>query len=96
MYAVELDDLLETVDELRRCGDGLESLLDEVARHVAALHLTWSGLAADAQVAAQAQWEAGFREMHAALAAMRAAADHAHGRYDEAAGTNLRMWEQAS
>lgn len=95
-YGVDLDELVGTVDDLRRCGAALEELLDDVARQVTALHVTWSGLAADAQADAQAAWETGFREMHAALASMRAAADHAHGCYDEAAGTNLRMWEQVS
>ncbi|MBZ5737637.1 WXG100 family type VII secretion target [Nocardioides mangrovi] len=96
MYGVDTEELLGTVEDLRRCGAALDELLDEVARRVAALHVSWSGLAADAQVAAQAEWEAGFREMQAALGAMRAAADHAHGSYREAVDTNLRMWEQVS
>ena len=95
-YDVDLDELVGTVDDLRRCGAALDALLDDVARRVAALHLTWSGRAATAQVVAQAEWESGFREMHAALSVMRSAADHAHDCYADAAGTNLRMWEQVS
>jgi hypothetical protein len=49
-----------------------------------------------AQDGAQAEWEAGFRQMRDALAAMRTAAQVAHGNYVDAASTNLRMWEQAS
>ena len=49
-----------------------------------------------AQALAQAEWEAGCREMCAGLAAMRAAAGVAHRRYDSAASTNVRMWGQVS
>ena len=63
---------------------------------MAALQVTWGGSAAVAQDGAQAEWEAGFREMREALAAMRAAGRSAHGSYGDAAATNLRMWEQLS
>jgi WXG100 family type VII secretion target len=94
MFSVDLDLLGETVAELARCDQALDDLLDEVSRRVAGLHLTWSGAAAVAQEGAQAEWEAGFREMREALAAMRAAGRVAHGNYGDAASTNLRMWEQ--
>ena len=94
MFAVDLDELLHSIDEMARCGDALDVLLDDVARRVADLHHTWEGAAASAQDAAQAEWESGFRVMRAALGAMRAAADVAHGNYREAVATNLRMWEQ--
>lgn len=94
MFAVDLDDLLATVDDLAACGVDLADLLAEVARRVEGLHVTWSGQAALAQAGAQADWEAGFRAMHEGLAAMRAAATAAHGNYADAAGANLRMWEQ--
>jgi WXG100 family type VII secretion target len=94
MFAVDLDELLRSIDEMARCGAALDVLLDDVASRVPALHLTWAGEAAGAQAAAQAEWEAGFREMRSALTAMRAAADVAHGNYGDAVATNLRMWEQ--
>lgn len=93
-FSVDLDALRRSVGEMGRCGAALDVLLDELARQVADLHTTWCGDAASAQVAAQDGWETGFRDMRAALAAMRGAADVAHGNYDEAAATNLRMWEQ--
>lgn len=93
-FGVDLDELLASIDQMARCGDDLDALLDEVGRAVARLHLTWSGSAATAQAAAQAEWESGFREMRAALAVMRDAADTAHGSYSSAVSTNLRMWEQ--
>jgi WXG100 family type VII secretion target len=96
MYAVDLDELLTTVDQLGQCGEALDDLLAEVAARVTALHGTWTGLAAGAQSAAQAEWEAGFREMADGLAAMRAAGVTAHGSYSAAADTNVRMWEQVS
>lgn len=94
MFAVDLEELLGTVDVMARCGAELDVLLDDVAERIAGLHLTWSGEAAAAQATAQAEWEAGFREMREALAAMRAVADVAHGNYRDAVATNLRMWEQ--
>lgn len=94
MFAVDLDDLLATVDDLASCGAELSDVLDAVARRVEALHVTWSGRAALAQAGAQADWEAGFRAMRDGLATMRAAATTAHDNYADAAGTNLRMWEQ--
>lgn len=93
-YAVDLDELARTVEEMARCGDSLDAVLDRVGRRVTDLHLTWEGEAAVAQAAAEREWESGFRAMRAALASMRAAADVAHGNYADAADTNVRMWEQ--
>lgn len=93
-FEVDLDELLAAVDEMARCGAALEALLDEVSRRVAGLHLTWAGRAATAQVAAQSAWETGFREMHTALAAMRAAAELAHRSYGDAAAANVQLWGQ--
>jgi len=94
MFSVDVDLLDETVAALARCGEALDALLDEVARRMDALHLTWSGAAALAQDGAQAEWEAGFREMREALASMRSASVVAEGSYRDAAATNLRMWQQ--
>ena len=93
-FSVEVDELLAVVGELARCGEALDQLLDDVADRVAGLHLTWTGEAAAAQVAAQSAWEADFREMRGALALMRRAAEVAHDNYTSAAAANLRMWER--
>jgi ESAT-6 family protein len=95
-YVVDLDLLADSIAELARCGDALDVLLDEVSQRVRALHVTWAGAAALAQEEAQADWEAGFRQMRDALTAMRRAAAVAEGNYGRAAATNLRMWEQIS
>jgi WXG100 family type VII secretion target len=96
MFAVDLDLLDETIASLVRCGAALDDRLHEAERRVAELHAVWSGAAADAQSAAQAEWEAGFHQMREALASMRTAGQVAHGNYLDAATTNLRMWEQVS
>lgn len=96
LYTVDLDELLATVEDLRRCGTALDQRLADVSARVDALHGTWHGRAALAQQAAQAEWETGFREMRDGLAAMRRAGAVAHDQYEAAAGTNLRMWEQVS
>ena len=69
MFAVDLDDLLATVDDLAACGTDLAELLAEVSWRVEALHVTWSGRAALAQADAQADWESGCRAMHEGLTA---------------------------
>ncbi len=94
MFTVDLDELLGTVDELARCGRALDVLLEDLSARVALLQDTWTGAAADAQVAAQAEWEDGFRAMTEALGVMRTVAAAAHSGYERAATTNLRMWVQ--
>lgn len=96
MFEVDVDLLDETVADMARCEHALDALLEEVSRRVTALHGTWSGAAALAQEGAQAEWEAGFREMRVALGTMRTAGRVAHGSYLDAAATNVRMWEQVS
>lgn len=93
---VDLDLLDETVEELTQGGVALDDLLDEVSRRVAALQRTWGGAAALAQEGAQAEWEAGFREMREALVSMRKAGQVARDSYHDAAGTNLQMWGQVT
>ncbi len=94
--AVDLDLLDATLAELTTSGRALDDLLDEVSRRVGALQLTWAGAAALAQEGAQAEWEAGFREMRAALASMRKAGEIARDSYQDAAATNRQMWAQVT
>ena len=93
MFVVDLDELLETVDEMTRCTTALDDLLKEVRQRVAELHGTWDGHAATAQAAAQTEWGRGFRSMQEALVAIRGAARLAHGNYTDAVSANVRMWE---
>lgn len=91
-YAVDLDLLLDTITMLGRCEEACDDGLDRVAARVRGMHGTWSGLAADAHLEAQTEWEAGFSLMREALADMRRAASAARGNYLEAIDANLRMW----
>jgi WXG100 family type VII secretion target len=91
-YAVDLDQLLGTVEALTRCEDSCDAGLDRVTAQVRALHLTWSGLSATAQARAQAEWEQGFAQMREGLRDMRRAATTARSNYLDAVDTNLRMW----
>ena len=91
-FAVDLDLLLDTIDRLERCEQACDDGLDRVSARVRATQTTWSGLTADAQAGAQAEWEAGFALMREGLADMRRVASIARTNYLEAADTNVRMW----
>ena len=93
-FAVDLEALSSTVSSLASTDARLAALLSDLAARVAALHLTWTGLAASAHADAHRDWEAGFADMRSALAAMRSAARVAHLNYDEAARLNTSLWEQ--
>ena len=95
-FAVDLDELGHVVDRMAGCGSDLESLLADLAARVRALHATWDGAAAAAQLEAQHRWEHGFREMHAGLLRMRAAGACAHEGYAAAVAANVSMWDQLS
>ncbi len=91
-FAVDLDQLLDTIDALTRCEGVCDDGLDRVTARVRALHGTWSGRTATAQAHAQAEWEKGFALMREGLADMRRAATTARSNYLEAIDANLRMW----
>lgn len=91
-YAVDLDLLVDTVASLSRCEDALDEGLDRVVARVRALQETWAGRTADAQAAAQSEWEAGFALMREGLADMRGVTERAERNYRGAADANVRMW----
>ena len=91
-FAVDLDLLDETTRSLEACIRSHDELLDDVRRRVGALHLTWTGAAAQAHVDAQTDWEAGFARMREALGVMRQAAAAAHHHYAGAIAANLSTW----
>jgi len=53
MYTVDLEELLDTVGDLARCGEALDALLDQVTARVAALHGGWSGRGGEVVVLVQ-------------------------------------------
>ncbi|WP_300400048.1 WXG100 family type VII secretion target [Nocardioides sp.] len=92
-YAIDLQVLQDTIDALAHCEASCDEALDDVVRRVARLHLTWSGLSADAQAEAQSRWEAGFATMRDGLAVMRGAAATSRDNYRAAIDANVSMWE---
>jgi WXG100 family type VII secretion target len=93
-YAVDLPLACEVVSSLTAVEGELDEVVVDLRWRVARLHETWAGTAAAAHLDAQASWEASYREMHAALAAMRAAVRTASDNYAGAASSNAAMWSQ--
>jgi WXG100 family type VII secretion target len=94
-YRVDLSRLQDVIGDLATCERALELLTNDVEARVARLQESWEGEAADAQREAHQEWEAGLREMRAALAEMRKAAKTAHGNYGTAVSTNVGFWRGA-
>lgn len=95
-FSIDLTDLDAVVADVEQTETALQELTDDVERQMAALQSVWEGLAADAQKAAQDEWDAGLRAMREALADLRAAARQAHGNYTAGAEANVSMWESVS
>ncbi|MCW2815440.1 MAG: hypothetical protein JWN84_2895 [Nocardioides sp.] len=92
-FTVDAGELDAVIGDIERTEAALSTLTDDVERQIRALHQVWEGLAAEAQVAAQAEWNAGMLAMREAVADLRAAARTAHGNYTRAAEANVAMWE---
>ncbi len=95
-FVVELDELDDVVGDLEACERHLALLVEDLDRQVAALHGTWSGLAADAQRLAHLDWSEGMAAMRGSLGELRAAARLAHEEYAGAAATNVAMWREVA
>jgi WXG100 family type VII secretion target len=93
-YKVDLDLLDTRIAQMEAFERRLDADLARLDEAIAALHDTWSGLAAQAQRDAHARWLAGAREMRTALAGLRGAARIAHGNYQGAVTANRTMWER--
>ncbi len=91
-YAIDLDELDDTICDLEACERELERLADDLAKQMLELHDQWEGLAATAQREAHRDWAQGMHDLRAALAAMRSAARVAHDNYSLAIATNLDLW----
>jgi WXG100 family type VII secretion target len=89
---VDLEQLLATVERMRRFQEHLANSHEVAVHRVAELHVVWTGDAADAQAAAARHWSAAAAQVHAALAALTAIASTAHANYTAAAAANRRMW----
>ena len=61
-FAVDAGELDAVIGDMERTEGELQQLTDDVERQIAALQEVWEGLAAEAQRAAQAEWEQGMRE----------------------------------
>lgn len=93
-YRVDLDLLDARIAQMEAFERRLDADLTRLDEAIAALHDTWSGLAARAQRDAHARWLAGAQEMRTALAGLRGAARIAHGNYRGAVDANVAMWER--
>jgi WXG100 family type VII secretion target len=93
-YAVDLPLARDVVASLAAVEAELDEVVSDLRWRVARLHATWAGTAAAAHLDAHASWEASYREMHAALCAMRAAVRTASLNYGGAASDNAAMWSQ--
>lgn len=92
-FRVDVEQLGEIVDQMARYESQLQEALDDIDGQIARLHGTWSGAAAQAQLADQQRWRDGADRMHAALVVMRQIAATAQQNYTDAATTNARMWQ---
>jgi WXG100 family type VII secretion target len=93
-YAVDLPLARDVLASLAAVEADLDEVVVDLRWRVARLHATWAGTAAAAHVEAHSSWEASYREMHAALGAMRAAVRTASDNYTRAATANAAMWNQ--
>lgn len=91
-FSVNLQALLAAVDQMSQFDGQLEQSLARAKASVESLGLSWEGDAANAQQAAQTQWNNGADELRAALGQLRDIAEGAHANYSGAANVNTRMW----
>ncbi len=95
-FTVDSDELDSVIADVEKTESALQTLTDDLERQIKALQSVWEGLAADAQVAAQSEWDQGMAAMRTALLELRQAARQAHGNYTGAATSNVSMWESLS
>ncbi|MCX2712226.1 WXG100 family type VII secretion target [Mycolicibacterium sp. J2] len=91
-FSVDPAALLAVIDRMTAFDGDLEGHLAQAAGSVMRLGSSWYGDGGEAELAAQARWNEGAREMRAALGRLRQIAEAAHENYSSAAQTNTRMW----
>ena len=91
-HRADLDEMRSVVDALAGRLALLEELAAGLTRGQESLEPTWTGYASSAHTTARACWDAGFSQMHDALADMRAVVRAAREHYEAAAAANLALW----
>ncbi|MEJ7832946.1 MAG: WXG100 family type VII secretion target [Nocardioides sp.] len=95
-FTVDAAELDTVISDVEKTETALETLTTDLESQIAALQSVWDGLAADAQRAAQDEWNDGMVDMRSALTDLREEARAAHSSYTTAASTNVQMWEGLS
>jgi uncharacterized protein YukE len=95
-YAVDLDELRDTLASLASCQRDLVSLAADIDLAQEQLQSGWSGRAADAEATSHHDWRSGCADMVAALAVLRGVAAGAEAHDTRAARTNLELWRQVA
>ncbi|MBA3783106.1 MAG: WXG100 family type VII secretion target [Nocardioides sp.] len=95
-FTIDADELNTVIADVEQTEAALHTLTDDLERQINALQSVWEGLAADAQLAAQQEWDTGMLAMRQAMAELRAAARDAHGNYTGAVAANTEMWGSLS
>jgi WXG100 family type VII secretion target len=91
-YTVDLVALSTFADRLARFNQRAEEISNAVDQCIAALHDTWLGMAAQADLGHHEKWMEADREMREGLEGLRKAAQVAHTNYSQAAKVNTSMW----
>ncbi|MEV6771221.1 WXG100 family type VII secretion target [Nocardia sp. NPDC051030] len=91
-YRTDLTEMQRLIDRAAQIETTVETRLDDIEKRINALHVEWSGLAADAHSAAHTRWVAAARDLHQALQDLRTGTDQARTVYSDVVSTNQKMW----
>ena len=91
-YVADLDKMTALIEAAEAVGKRIDERLDLVDRDVAALGAHFKGATATAHQAKHEAWMKGAREMHSALAELKANVQRAHDAYQGNVEHNMRMW----
>lgn len=91
-FAVNLSELENAVQELRKLTEAVDDKLAELSHRNDALHLDWTGHAAVAHREARELWAKAATDMAAGLEGMHESAAYAHSIYTAAVTANVEMF----
>lgn len=91
-YRTDLGEMQRLIDRATQIEAAIEQRLDDIERRVTALHVQWSGVAAEAHAAAHTRWMTAARDLHQALTDLRTGTDRARTIYSNVVSTNQKMW----